>query len=365
MSYNSTKFRELLVNRLVKKNLTKEELENIKEEALEINDDFMTCRILVTITEYPQASIELIQEIKDHIFAIIKDNKIRETYREEMEETSIVRQLYIKLNNKTLKENELRKMIEMTLTIKNDYKKGEILIDIARRSETSLELTQEIKEHISSKIKDEDIRTKRLELIDKILEDKSITYKIGEKLKDKTLTEDKLREIIETTLTIETNSEKYKSLVSVAEHPQASQNLIVQEIKEYVAKINDGYYLNSYIDKTMEIWLNRLKDKTLTEKELGQITQDSWKVVEKYRAKQDIFLENVVITLVEHPQTSLKFLQNIEHAISGYFYRNAYKGIFDKIDARKSEIKKQQSLEQYKGALGEFSALKKDTTLNK
>ena len=137
MSDNLTKFGELLFKRLVKKNLTKEELENIKEEALEINDDFMSCRILVTITEYPQASIELIQEIKDYIFTTIKDNEIKEIYREEMEKTSIIRQLYIKLNNKTLKENELRKMIEMTLTIKNDYKKGEILIDIARRSETS------------------------------------------------------------------------------------------------------------------------------------------------------------------------------------------------------------------------------------
>ena len=327
MSDNLTKFEELLFKRLVKKNLAKEELESIKKEALEINDDFMTCRVLVTITEYPQASIELIQEIKDYIFTTIKDNEIKERYRKEMEETSIVRQLYIKLNNETLKEDELREIIKMTLTIENDYKTGEILIDIARRSETSQELTQEIKEHISSKIKDEDIRTKRLKSIDKILEDKSIAYKIGEKLKDKTLTEDKLREIIETALTIETNSEKYKSLVSIAEHPQASQNLIVQEIKEYVVKINNGYYLNSYIDKTMEIWLNRLKDKTLTEKELGQITQDSWKVVEKYRAKQDIFLENVVITLVEHPQTSLKFLRNIEYAISGYFSRSAYKDI--------------------------------------
>ena len=132
----------------------------------------MKCRILVTITKYPQASIELIQEIKDHIFAIIKDNEIRKTYREEMEKTSIIRQLYIKLNNETLKEDELREIIKMTLTI-------------------------------------------------------------------------------------ETNSEKYKNLVSIA----------------------------------------------------------------------------------EHPQTSLKFLQNIKYAISDYFHRSAYKDIFDKINARKSEIK--------------------------
>ena len=110
----------------------------------------------------------------------------------------------------------------------------------------------------------------------------------------------------------------------------------------------------------MEIWLNRLKNKTLTEKELGQIAQDSWKIVEKYRAKQDIFLENVVITLVEHPQTSLKFLRNIEYAISGYFCRSAYKNIFDKINARKEKMKEQQqSFEQYKGALEEFPVLKK------
>lgn len=356
MEYSAKMFNELLT-KLDNENLTEKDLRDINEKALTMRDAYTRYETLITITEHPKASTDLINEIKDYISTRVKDDYTKQTYLNRVEQASIVKHLYIELDNKTLTKGELREIVKKaTSTIKNEYTRSKILISIAKHRQTSSKLVKEIKKYISNEIKYEKTKIEYSKIINKILTDKLNAYKIRKQLKDKALTEVKLEKIAKTASTIETDCEKYKTLVAVAEHPRASLGLI-QNIKEYVSKIDDKYYLNSYTDKMINILLDKLKDKTLTENKLREIAQVSLKVVDNNKTKQDTFLKNVFITLAEHPQTSLKLLLEIEYAAGYYCSENSRKKVCEKINAKRSEIKTQQ-LKQCEDELGNLPTSK-------
>ena len=272
MEYSAKMFNELLT-KLDNENLTEKDLRNINEKALTMRDEYTRCETLITITEHPKVSLELIQEIKEHISTKVKDGYIKKTYLNKVEQASIVKHLYIELDNKTLTEDKLREIVEKaTSTIKNEYTKSKILISIAEHRRASLKLVQKIKEYISNEIKYEKTKIKFLEIINKISTDKYV-YKIRKQLENKNLTEKELREITKTTLTIETDCKKYKTLVAVAEHPQASIELI-KEIKEHISNEKIRY-------EGVKIFnLNKI-DQILKKKETPQQSEQIEKTFEK------------------------------------------------------------------------------------
>ena len=291
------------------------------------------------------------------------DEEIEEEAEEEIstdeDANEIMIQAFNKLYDKSLKEDELKKIIETALTIKIDFQKCEILINVAEHPQASTELIQEIKEHISNEMNDSGKRNTYLDQIDKILTIQSL-----EKLKDVNLKEEELEEILEIASNIKTNSEKCEILVNIAEHPQASIELM-QEIRQQIFEIDDENiktkYLNRidnfYANKIMELSfdkLNNAMNSRIKRKGLKKIIEIALTI------KTDYEKSEILAKAAEHPRASIKLIEEI----MWYYYSGEIKdyGIIENnlnrihkaLDEKENRTKTKQ-LKQYKEASEEFS----------
>lgn len=232
------------------------------EKVLTMSAGSEKCKLFIVIAEQLSASTELIKEIINIISHKIDNININE----KNEYLNQLNKIYIhKLladENKT--ENDLRNIFQKVLTISKEYGRHERLIDIAKQSNVSLELIQEIKTIISREIYHINKRDEYLNKLNICYINKIATQLLN-KLQDRTLSEEKLKEITEIALTTEISCEKYKRseyniLVAVVKHPNSTISL-AEKIREHIS--ND-----KTIHKDIQMLSLSRMDKILKTKEL-------------------------------------------------------------------------------------------------
>ena len=139
---------------IIDENLTENNLRDMFKKVSAMPVNTRTCELVVNIAEHSNASLSLIQKATYYIKSNIKNNYyLKNHYLYKLRRASIINQFYIKLKNKTLTEDKLRKIAEdEILIIGNNYTEVKILIFIAKHLQTSLELAQEIREKIINRV---------------------------------------------------------------------------------------------------------------------------------------------------------------------------------------------------------------------
>ena len=131
----------------------------------------------------------ILDEVRKYLsYSVLQHNENLENIKQQLETSKMIEACEIKvesfdkLQNKTLKEKDLRKIVKKALAIKNvllirsvDCDKCEILIAVAEHSQASIELIQEIKEHISNEIKYKYVQELSLNKINEIISKKKET----------------------------------------------------------------------------------------------------------------------------------------------------------------------------------------------
>ena len=318
-------------NKLNDKNLKEDELKEILKTALILETDFQKCEILINVAEHPQASIELIQEIKEHISNEIDDSDKRNTYLDRIDKILTIQYLK-KLEDVNLKEEELEKMVQKVLLIKDDSAKGEFLTKVARHPQASMGVLEEVKLYISE-IKNETMQKKYLEIIKSFCTNNMIIEHLLDNLNNLDFKETEPNapeEIIKSVLKGKNDYQKGEILIKVAEHPQTS----IWAVKEIMWQYYSGKIKNNDIIEENLSRLHKILDKK--EEESGIKSQQIQQLEQYEEASEELSTGPIFAVLND---------DNAHHKI---------------LNKEENETKSQQTqpLKQCEGELGNLSTSK-------
>lgn len=318
-------------NKLNDKNLKEDELKETLKTALILETDFQKCEILINVAEYPQASIELIQEIKGHISNEINDSGKRNTYLDRIDKILTIQYLK-KLEDVNLKEEELEKMVQKVLLIEDDSTKGEFLAKVAGHPQASMGVLEEVKLYVSE-IKTESIQKKYLEIIKSLYTDKILINNLLDNLNNLDLKEaepNAPEEIIKSVLEGKNDYQKGEIFIKVAEHPQTSI-WVVKEImwQYYSGKIKDNDIIEENLSRLHKILDRKEEESGIKSQQIQQL--------EQYEEASEELSTGPIFAVLNDDDTHHKIL-----------------------DKEENEVKSQQTqqLKQCEGELGNLSTSK-------
>lgn len=318
-------------NKLDDKNLKEDELKEILKTALILETDFQKCEILVNVAEHPQASIELIQEIKEHISNEIDDSDKRNTYLGKIDKILTIQYLK-KLEDVNLKEEELEKMVQKVLLIKDDSAKGKFLTKVAEHPQASMGVLEEVKLYISE-IKNESIQKKYLEIIKSLYTNNMIVEHLLDNLNNLDLKEaepDAAEEIIESVLEEKTDYQKGEILINVAEHPQTSIWVVKELMWQYYSgKIKDNDIIEENLSRLHKILDRKEEESGIKSQQIQQL--------EQYEEVSEELSTGPIFAVLNDDKTHHKILDKEENG---------------------TKSQQTQPLKQCEGELGNLSTLK-------
>lgn len=322
-------------NELDDTNLEEDKLKEIINRALAINIDNKKGEVLIKVAKHSQAPVTLIREIRELICNEIDGESNKKRFLNEIDThiEKIIEQSLEKLKDVNLKEEELEKMMQIVLFIKDDSAKCEFLAKVAGHSQTSMGVIEEAKLYISE-IKNESIQKKYLKIIKSFFTNNMIIEHLLDNLNNLDFKETEPNapeEIIKSVLKGKNDYQKGEILIKVAEHPQTS----IWAVKEIMWQYYSGKIKNNDIIEENLSRLHKILDKK--EEESGIKSQQIQQLEQYEEASEELSTGPIFAVLNDD---------------------DAHRKILDKEEENETKSQQTQQLKQCEGELGNLSISK-------